>query len=93
MCAQALGARYPGETLLTCSHGGPSGHAYKQLLGPRAKDGLLAGYTALYIFVRGADGEWDAPVAADQGHLEGAELGLPHVSEPLSGLNDAQEQA
>ena len=49
--------------------------------------------TALYIFVRGAEGEWEAPVAASQSHLEGAELGLPHIAEPLSGPNDTKEQA
>ena len=53
-------------------------------MGERAKEGLLAGYTALFIFVRGEDGRFDAPLAADQSHLEGAaELGLPHLSEPL----------
>ena len=92
---QALGERYKGETILTCTHGGPSGHAYKQLLGGKAKEGLLAGYTALYIFVRGEDGTFDAPIAADQSHLQGAaEMGLPHVAstEPLSGPNDSKEQ-
>ena len=63
-------------------------------MGGRAKEGMVAGYTALYIFVRGADGHFDAPVAADQSHLEAAaaELGLPHLSEPRSGPNDSKEQ-
>ena len=67
----------------------------KQLLGGKVKEGLLAGYTALYIFVRGEDGTFDAPIAADQSHLQGAaEMGLPHVAstEPLSGPNDSKEQ-
>jgi len=92
---EALSERYKGETILTCTHGGPSGHAYKQLLGEKAKEGLLAGYTALYIFVRGEDGTFDARIAADQSHLQGgAEMGLPHLpsTEPLSGPNDSKEQ-
>jgi broad specificity phosphatase PhoE len=90
---KALGARYPGESILACSHGGPSVHAYRELLGARAKEGLLAGYTALFIFVRGEDGQFDAPVAADQSHLEVVvEVGLPYVGEPLAGPNDLREQ-
>ena len=80
---EALEARYSGETVLACSHGGPTGHSYRELLGDRAMEGLLAGYTALYIFVRDGDGRWEAPIAADQSHLEGAvEMGLPHLVGP-----------
>lgn len=104
--SQALEQRYPGETVLLCSHGGPCAHAHQHLLGDRATTGLVAGCTnstaprphahsctqhtrcqsglahhskvfnaladtALYIFVRGEDGRWNAPYAADQTHLKG----------------------
>ncbi|KAL1515902.1 hypothetical protein AB1Y20_002516 [Prymnesium parvum] len=66
---EALAERYKGESVLACTHGGPSGQAYRQLLGETARKDLVAGYTALYILVRGEDGQWVAPVAADQSHL------------------------
>ena len=74
LALSALAARHGGETLLLCSHGGPCAHAYRGLLGARARTKLVAGYTALYVFVRQAEGGggWDAPVAADVSHLDEA---------------------
>ena len=90
---RTLAERYPGETLLLCSHGGPCQHAYRTLVGPRARTDLQAGYTALYVFVRdgGAESEWCAPIAADQSHLTEASKAAPDVAD-LAGPNDAAEQ-
>ena len=57
-----------------------------QLIGDRAQEGLVAGYTALYIFVHAQDGSWEAPIAADLSHLLSIDVAL-------SGPNDAKEQA
>jgi broad specificity phosphatase PhoE len=48
---EALGRRYPDETILLCSHGGPCAKAYGRLLGTRAQK-LNAGYTALCASAR-----------------------------------------
>ena len=64
----ALEKRYVGDagSILCCSHGGPCAHAHKQLVGTSSPQ---AGYTALYVFARGEDGAWEAPIAADNSHL------------------------
>ena len=64
---EALHARYPTESILLCSHGGPSALGYQGLTG---RPSPVAGYTALYVMVPDADGKWSAPLAADTSHLE-----------------------
>ena len=90
----ALARRYPSETLLLCSHGGPCGHAYYRMVGEeRARRDLQAGYTALYVFVRRGAHGWDAPIAADQSHLQRRLQDAPDVAATdLGGPNDAAEQ-
>ena len=87
-----LSRRFPGESLLLCSHGGPCTRAYHRMLGEGRARKMNAGYTALYVFVR--DGtRWDAPVAADQSHLTDAMRDAPDVvAADLAGPNDAAEQ-
>ena len=64
---KALHARYPTESVLLCSHGGPSALGFEGLTG-RASP--VADYTALYVMVPDAAGKWIAPLAADTSHLE-----------------------
>ena len=91
----AIASKYPGESILCCSHGGPCAHAYEQLVPPSKQlPDVQAGYTALYIFVRdgeGVDG-WAAPVVADQSHLTDGLRDAPDVAD-LNGPNDSAEQA
>ena len=64
---EALHARYPTESILLCSHGGPSALGFEGLTG---RPSPMAGYTALYVMVPDAAGKWTAPLAADTSHLE-----------------------
>ncbi len=67
---QALARKWPGESILAVSHGGPCGHAHQRLLADKAAEAPVAGYTALYVFVRAHEGAaWEAPVVADTSHL------------------------
>ena len=72
----ALKARYPDQTILALSHGGPCGHTYQRLM--RSDAPKVAGYTSLYVYVPSPDGTWDCPIAADRGHL---------LSDSTSGLD------
>jgi len=82
----AIAARYPAESVLALSHGGPCGHAHRQLLKEKAGAAPIAGYTALYVFVRADDGTtWEAPLVADTTHLQQqAELQQQAASAPKS---------
>jgi hypothetical protein len=78
VCCFGLGAcRYPDETVICVSHGGPTQAAFRSMCPERAAalkgqwDKLACGYTGLFIFVEDSDtaGKWSAPVAACQEHL------------------------
>ena len=68
---RALAARFPGQSVLACSHGGPCEHAHRRLTAGQSTGGP-AGYTALYVFIYDEDGSdaWRAPLAADTTHLD-----------------------
>ena len=66
----ALACKFRGESVLAVSHGGPCAHAHERLLQVTRHSGPVAGYTALYVFVREHEhAPWEAPVVADTSHL------------------------
>ena len=63
----ALHERYPTESILALSHGGPCAHGFRGVTGLESP---VTGYTALYVMVRDDDaGKWTAPLVADTSHL------------------------
>ena len=61
-----LHARYPSESILLCSHGGPTALGFQGLTGTPSP---VAGYTALYVMLPDGAGRWSAPLAGDTSHL------------------------
>ena len=47
---EAVQQRYPGETILLVSHGGPVMYCYEHLLGLGHGSAPLCGYTALFVY-------------------------------------------
>ena len=65
------------------AHGGPTGASFHRLTGGPAP---LVRYTGCFIYTRGEGGEWTAPVAGDDTHLDE----VPDAT--ADGMNSEAEQ-
>lgn len=86
---RALAARFPHESILACSHGGPCGHALRRFTGDTSEDFPLIDYTALSVFRPGPEdgAAWACPVQGDTGHLKTYMAEAPSQS----GINDGSQ--
>lgn len=74
--AEHCAEKYPGETVVMCSHGGPTSMMY-QALGKTTEE-LESGYTAIFAFTK-EDGGWKTISKCSTAHLgdlNPADLGL-----------------
>jgi hypothetical protein len=80
-----IAQKYAGESVLLLSHGSPCKGLYSSLT--QKENGTSCGYTGLYVYTHdGQQSAWQAPVAADQSHLQELTVGS------ATGHNDAAEQ-
>ena len=66
-----LHAKYPDETILFISHGGPCSAVYKSMTG--IDDVPTSGYTSLYLYTKKDESQkhWDCNIAGCNKHIQG----------------------
>jgi len=66
--AEGLSAQYPGQTVVLCSHGGPSTCCYQYLSG--SSEDVYTGYTAIFALAQKPDGNWETILKGDSEHIK-----------------------
>eukprot|EP00854_Cymbomonas_tetramitiformis_P007692 gene7692-biopygen7772 len=74
--AELCEEKYPGETVVLCSHGGPVVGCFEFLMQAEDSSELACGYTAIFVLVK-EEGRWRGLVKGSTDHLhENEDLGL-----------------